>query len=155
LSSRVAFAWKPSRANAARATKRRVSITPTVNVVGILSIFAALLFLMLGDTVPEHMLSVPVNIPVASNAIAQPGAAREDAIKIAVARDGHVFFGRTEIESRDISARIWESIRAGSEIKVYLSADRRAATRDVNGVIDEIHRAGVRDLVILANKRSD
>jgi biopolymer transport protein ExbD len=151
LSSRVAFAWKPSRANAARAAKRHGLMSPQINLVGLGSVFVVILFLLLvhraffGD-LPRYA----VNQIVAKFATPQPGALREDAISVTVTRDGHLFVRGHPILIQDLSTEIWQSLREGSERRVYLYTDPRASMQDVNQVIDGIHRAGIRDLVIMA-----
>jgi biopolymer transport protein TolR len=155
-SPRVAIAWKPSRANAARTAKRRSALRPEFNIYGLAAILIVILILLMSPRMVEiDTNQLPINIPTLSNPAPQPGALREDAIEIGVSRDGHYFFGKSEIEAQEIPARIWESIRGGSEIKVYLRADARARDGDVNQVIDEVRRAGIKDLVILTNKRSN
>lgn len=151
MSSRAVFAWKPSRANAARAAKRHGLVSPQINLVGLSSVFVVILFLLsvhrafFGD-LPLYA----VDQMVARSATLQPGALREDAILVFVTRDGHVFVRGHEVSAQELSAGIWQSIREVSEIKVYLYTDPRAGMQDVNPVIDEIHRAGIRDVVLMA-----
>jgi biopolymer transport protein ExbD len=153
LSSRVAFAWKPSRANIARAEKRRSALAPQFNLYGLAAIMVVILFIFMSPSLTViDPKGLPVNMPTVAHPTPQPGALREDAMVIGVTRDGHYFFRETEIEAQEIPARIWESIRAGSEIKVYLRADARARTAAVNRAIDGIHQAGIRDLVILTER---
>jgi biopolymer transport protein ExbD len=152
LSSRIPLTWTPSHANAARAAKRRPTTKPRFDLYAMVSVFVALFFLLISQQ-PSHV-DLPrfvADLPHAFKATPQPGALREDAITVSVTRDGQVFFRNEEIDPAQLSARIWESIRGGAPIKVYLSADARARTGDVNAVIEQIQRAGIKDVVILAN----
>ena len=72
-----------------------------------------------------------------------PGALREDAMLISVTRDGNIFFGTHRIRSSDLPASIRESVRRGSERKVYLKVDARAKYGDAAAVIDEIRLVGI------------
>jgi len=116
------------------------------------SVLVVLMFLLTSPFLTVIDRKGIVNLPKASAATSQPGALREDAITVSVTRDGHVFYRDLEVERSELPARIWESIRGGAPIKVYVRADARARAGDVNRAIDEIQRAGIRDLVIVAEK---
>jgi biopolymer transport protein ExbD len=143
--------WAPSKAAALRAAKRKPSIYPAINLMPFVGVFLVLLFIfMLISSSPSH--GVSVDLPSARTAKLQPGAVREDAIRIAVARDGRCFFRSTTAEPEDLPDLIRAAIRDGSERRVYLLADSRATNRSVEIVVDQIRLAGIANIVILANK---
>jgi len=145
-------AWSPSRANAARAAKRRRSPVPRIEVVGLAGLFLALVFFLIGDPTPRHSKAT-ASLPLATTASPQPSALREDAIRLTVTRDGYLFFRDQEVETDELPGLIQDSLRHGSEKKVFLLADSHAKTGDVNAIVDLIRRAGVSDVVILAGRR--
>ena len=118
---------------------------------GVAAVFMAILFLLMAPHLMVADLPLYTAREVFANSAApQPGALREDAISILITRDGRVFFRGQEIDTQQLPASIWESIRGGSEIRVYLYVDLRTKMYDVNKVVEGIHRAGIRDLVLMA-----
>jgi biopolymer transport protein TolR len=146
--------WSPSKAAALRAAKRRPSVYPAIDLMPFLGVFLVLLFIFMSITQPSHGSNPPVNLPKAQSATLQPGAIREDAIRIAVSRDGRCFFDSSQAEPGELPNLIRTAMRSGSERKVYLLADSRAKNGDVEIVVDQIRLSGITDVVILTNKPS-
>ncbi len=144
--------WSPSKAAGLRAAQRRSSVYPAIDLMPFLSVFLVLLFIFLSITQPLDLPVSAVDLPTAQSATLQPGAIREDAIRIAVARDGRCFFDLAAAEPGDLPNLIRTAMRGGSERAVYLLADSRARNRDVEIVLDEIRLSGITRVVILANK---
>jgi biopolymer transport protein ExbD len=144
--------WAPSKAAALRAAKRRPSVYPAIDLMPFVGVFFVLLIIFM--LIPTSHGGVSVDLPKARNAKLQPGAVREDAIRIAVARDGHCFFRSTTAEPEALPDLIRTAIRDGSERKVYLSADSRARNGSVEVIVDQIRLAGITRIAILANKPS-
>jgi biopolymer transport protein TolR len=143
--------WSPSQAAALRAAERRPSVYPTFDLMPFVGVFMVLLFIFM-LTPPSHGGLSPVDLTKAKTATLQPGAIREDAIRIVLARDGRCFFRFTTAKPEDLPNLIRTAIRAGSERKVYLFADSRAKNGSVEVIVDQIRRAGIINVVILANK---
>jgi len=141
--------WSPSKAAALRAAKRRPSVYPTIDLMPFLGVFLVLLFMFMCIPFPHG--GSPVDLPTARSATLQPGARREDAIRIAVTRDGSCYFGRAKAAPQELPNLIQTAIRGGSERKVYLLADGRARNGDVATVVDQIRLSGITKIVILAN----
>jgi biopolymer transport protein TolR len=145
--------WSPSKAAALRAAKRRPSVYPTIDLMPFLGVFLVLLFIFMCIPSPFHGHS-PLDLPRARSATSQPGALHEDAIRIAVTRDGSRYFGPNKAEPGELPNLIRTALRGGSERKVYLLADGRARNGDVEIVVDQIRLAGITNFVVLANKPS-
>ena len=144
--------WSPSKAAALRAAKRRPSIYPAIDLMPFVGVFFVLLIIFM--LVPPSHGWLSVDLPSARTAKLQPGAIREDAMRIAVARDGHCYFRSTTAAPEGLPDLIRAAIRDGSERKVYLSADTRARNISVEIVVDQIRLAGITHIAILANKPS-
>src|SRR5271156_92893 len=142
--------WSPSRAAALRAAKRRPSVYPAIDLMPFVGVFLVLLIMFMLIPTSHHGLSP--DLPKARNATLEPGAVREDAILIAVARDGRCYFGSTTAKPGELPDLIRTAIRDGSERKVYLSADSRARNGSVEIVIDQIRLARITNIAILSNK---
>jgi biopolymer transport protein TolR len=146
--------WSPSKAAALRAAERRPSVYPAIDLMPFVGVFLVLLFIFMCITPPGHDDGVTLNPPKARSVTLQPGAVREDAIRVAVTRDGRCFFGSAVAEPGELPNLIRTAIRDGSERKVYLSADTRTKNGGVKTVLDQIRLAGIINVVILANKAS-
>ena len=113
-----------------------------------------LILLIIFMTAPSHPHGPrPVDFAITHHATPMPGAVREDAILVAVARDGNIFFGSNNVRDSDLPALIRESVRRGSERKVYLKVDARAKYADAALVIDQVRLAGIQNVGIITEQR--
>jgi len=71
-----------------------------------------------------------------------------------VARDGRIFYRNTVIAVDELSDRIRESIKNGADRKLYIRADACARYGDIQRVLDEISKTGIRDVCFIAEKVS-
>jgi biopolymer transport protein ExbD/biopolymer transport protein TolR len=119
-----------------------------------LSVELALLmiFMVVPSDHPHHPLGVDLS-PV-DHPMPMPGAIREDAMIISVARDGNIFLGAQQVRLSQLPPRLLEALRQGSERKIYLKVDARAKFSDAAGVIDQIRLAGIQDVGIITEQRS-
>jgi len=81
-----------------------------------------------------------------------PRAVREDALSVAVTRDGKIYFRNVPISAKNLPDRIREGLKNGAEKKVYLRADARARYGDVKQALIEIRQAGIDNVCFLAEK---
>lgn len=98
---------------------------------------------------------VSVDLPKVFRPVSMPGANREDAIRVAVTRDGVVFFGSERvIDLADLQGKIRANFRDRAvERKVYIMADARARWGTVKLVLHEVHDAGIVRVAFLAEQR--
>jgi biopolymer transport protein TolR len=82
-----------------------------------------------------------------------PRADREDAMIVTVARDDKVFFRGERIRPDQLPTRIRESVKHGSENKVYIGADGRAKYSWVAEVLDGVRSAGVEKIGLLVYQK--
>jgi biopolymer transport protein TolR len=147
--------WSPSKVAKERIAKRRAGAGAIVNVAPLAAIMFVLLFIMMGDKmVVIDSKSTPVDLPVTTHADSQPGAQRDDAILVTVARDGGVFLNHVKVDLSDLPEQIRDKLTGGLPTKVYLSGDARAKYRDIQAVVAKIQEAGITDMVILTEKSS-
>ena len=136
----------------ARRVKRRPSrFLNGIDVWAFLSVEIALLMILMTNAPPFHHWAV--DYAYANNAIPQPGARREDAINIAISRDGNVFLDDKQVRLEDLKGQIQTSIRNGAEDKVYFKVDARCMYRDVARVVDELRAANIRKIAFITNQR--
>lgn len=142
--------WSPSQVAKVRIARRKSAVSADINLVGLLSVSISLLFFLMVLRPPR--VGILADLPVAKTADLQPHAVREDAIRIMVARDGRVFFRNAPVASEELPGLIRAALQEGAEEEVYLAVDSRAKNGDVKPVIDQMRLAGIRSVVILANK---
>lgn len=120
-----------------------------IDVTGFLSIQVALLAAFMAaaafDVHPR-----PVDLFKAHHSIPMAKADREDALIIAVMRDGKVYFDTVPIRSADeLCAQLQDRMRNGSQRRVYIRADLRARYRNVAEVLDQVHQAGIENVAFI------
>ena len=141
--------WSPSQAIADRAVKRRSVFYLNINLVAFLSVQVALLAVFLVLTAPDTHDGAPVDFPSAQNATRQPRALREDAIRVAVTRDGKTYFDSEVVSPEELPGLIRAAVGKGSDKTVYLLADQRARYEDVKTAVDQVRRSGIQNVVVL------
>jgi biopolymer transport protein ExbD/biopolymer transport protein TolR len=123
-----------------------INVTPMVDVMLVLLIIFMVITPMLqkGVTVDLAKVNTPVQMPDAD---------KEDALIVAVMRDGSVFFGNDKIASDQLTNKIKDRIANRVDKRVYLRADARAKYKSVVDVVDNVRAAGVDDLGLLTDQR--
>jgi biopolymer transport protein ExbD len=141
--------WSPSKAAARRAAKRQSQYYSGIDLTAFVSIELALLLMLIPLTPPFHSRE-PVDLPRARNTLSEPGANRDDMMRVTVTRAGNTYFGTSRIAASELHGRLRAQVQNGSEPKVYLYVDERAKNGDVEPVIDEIQLAGIMNIAIIA-----
>jgi biopolymer transport protein ExbD/biopolymer transport protein TolR len=101
---------------------------------------------------PMLQKGVSVDMAKVNNARDLQDADRDDAIIIAVARDGKLYLGTTQIELGDITTRVKDLIANRLDKTVFVRSDSRAKYGDVVKAVDEVRSAGVDHLGLLTEK---
>ena len=102
-----------------------------------------LIVIMLVEGITPHHSGFPTDLAKARHVVAMPNAKREDAIRIAVTRDGGIYFGHIETRVADLPDQIRQKVRDGSERRAYLRVDARTQYGDVKTVLDAIRGGGI------------
>jgi len=93
-----------------------------------------------------------VDMATVSNARDMKDADKDDAVVVAVTRDGTLFLGNNKITKEEITAQVKDRIANKLDKTVYVKSDSRAKYGDVVAVVDEIRSAGVDQLGLLTEK---
>jgi biopolymer transport protein ExbD/biopolymer transport protein TolR len=93
----------------------------------------------------------PVVMVKAKNPIAMKDADKEDAILVAVTRNGEVFLspGNKRISVEDLAGKVRDLQTNKLDKTVYVKADMRANYGKVEDVVDNLRAAGVDQLGLL------
>jgi biopolymer transport protein ExbD len=121
------------------------------NVIPMADIMLVLLIIFMVVT-PMLQKTHQVDLAPVNNPRDMKEADRDDAIVVAVTRDGSLYMGNTKIKKEDITGQIKDQIANKLDKTVYVKSDARAKYGDVVAVVDEIRSAGVDQLGLLTEK---
>ena len=94
-----------------------------------------------------------VDMARVNNPEKMPDADKEDALLIAVMRDGKVFFGKDPIAVADLTDKIRDRLANRTDKRVFIKADARAKFGNVVEVVDNVRSAGVDQLGLLTEQK--
>lgn len=121
------------------------------NVIPMADIMLVLLIIFMVVT-PMLQKTLPVDMARVNNAHEMKDADKDDAIIVAVTRDGTIYLKNTKVLKDDITGQIKDMISARLDKTVYVKSDARAKYGDVVAVVDEIRSAGVDQLGLLTEQ---
>jgi biopolymer transport protein ExbD len=121
------------------------------NVIPMADIMLVLLIIFMVVT-PMLQKTHQVDMASVNNAQDMKDADKDDAIVVAVTRDGSLFLGNNKIAKEEITGQIKDRIANKLDKRVYVKSDARAKYGDVVAVVDEIRSAGVDQLGLLTEK---
>ncbi len=122
-----------------------INVTPMVDVMLVLLIIFMVVTPMLQKNFSVDMARV-------ENPRNMQDADKEDAVVIAVTRDGKLYLGSTPIRLDEITTKVKDRISGKLDKTVYIKSDARAKYGDVVAVVDSIRAAGVDSLGLLAER---
>jgi len=123
-----------------------INVTPMVDVMLVLLIIFMVITPMLNN-------KVNVTLPTANAAIIMDNANKEDAVIVAVTRDGRIFLGGDQITLDDLGPKISAKLENKTDKEVFLRADIRANYGKVMDAVDGIRSAGVSELGLITEQR--
>jgi biopolymer transport protein ExbD/biopolymer transport protein TolR len=122
-----------------------INVTPLVDVMLVLLIIFMVITPMLQKGVSVDMARVNNPRPMAS-------ADKEDAVLLAITRDGKVFLGSDSITMDKITGEVKDRVADKLDKTVFVKSDARAKYGDVVSVVDAVRAAGVDSLGLLTEK---
>ena len=123
-----------------------INVTPMVDVMLVLLIIFMVITPMLQNKVAVDMAKV-------DNPTAMPDADKEDAIVVAITRDGNVFLGQNKTAVSELGALVREKLADKPGKTIYIRADARAQYRAVEDAIDAVRTAGVEEVGMLTEQQ--
>jgi len=121
------------------------------NVIPMADIMLVLLIIFMVVT-PMLQKGVTVDLAPASDPRDMQDADKDDAVIVAVTRDGTLYLGNQKIAKDQITGEIKDRIANKLDKTVYVKSDARAKYGDVVGAVDEIRSAGVDSLGLLTER---
>ncbi len=129
-----------------RKVNSNINVTPMVDVMLVLLIIFMVITPMLQN-------KVAIDLAKADNATAMPDADKEDAVVIAVTRDGAIYLGQNRVDPSQLGSQVRDKLEDKTDKTVYFRADARAQFKVVEDAIDDVRTAGVEDAVLLTQRR--
>jgi len=127
-------------------------INSNINVTPMVDVMLVLLIIFMVIT-PMLQKGVSVDLARTNNPLPMPDAEKEDAITVAVMRDGSVFFDTEKVAADQLSQKVRDRIANKADKRVYIKADARAKYGVVVDVVDNVRSAGVDQLGLLTEQR--
>jgi biopolymer transport protein ExbD len=124
------------------------------NVIPMADIMLVLLIIFMVIT-PMLQKDISVDMARVNNSRDMKDADKDDAVVVAVTRDGKIYLGNTPMNKEDITGQIKDRIAARLDKTVYVKSDARAKYGDVVALVDEIRSAGVDQLGLLTEKNKE
>ncbi|MDE0165276.1 MAG: biopolymer transporter ExbD [Bryobacterales bacterium] len=122
-----------------------INVTPMVDVMLVLLIIFMVITPMLSK-------GVSVDLVRTRNHIAMDEADQEDAILIAVTREGSVFLGRSRIEANLLKNEVEDILTTRIDKTVYVKSDARSRYERVVEVVNILRSAGCDQVGLLTEK---
>jgi biopolymer transport protein ExbD/biopolymer transport protein TolR len=123
-----------------------INVTPMVDVMLVL-----LIIFMVVTPMLQH--GQTVDLAKVNNPMPLPDADKEDALLVAVMRDGRVFFGNDLIQPDQLTNKIKDRLINRTDKRVFVKADARAKFGSVVEVVDNVRSAGVDELGLLTDQK--
>jgi len=121
------------------------------NVIPFADIMLVMLIIFMVIT-PMLSKGVSVDMVMTNNPVAMNDADREDAVLLAVTRDGKVFLGSSQVEPSELPQLVQDALSGRQDMTVYLKGDARATYERVVEVVDNVRSAGVDNIGLLTEK---
>lgn len=131
--------------------KELTEVSSEPNVVPMADIMLVLLIIFMVVT-PMLQKGTSVDLAITNNARNMTDADKEDAILVAVTRDGKVFLGTDQVGT-GLTEQIQELISVKVDKTVYIKSDARTRYEQVVSVIEQVRAAGVDQLGLITERR--
>jgi len=122
-----------------------INVTPMVDVMLVMLIIFMVITPMLSK-------GVSVDLVKTKNPIAMQNADKEDAVVVAVTRDGRTYLGSNVMPADQLPQKVKDLLTNKLDKTVYVKSDARARYERVVEVIDNLRAAGVDQLGLLTEQ---
>ncbi len=127
-------------------------VNSNINVTPMVDVMLVLLIIFMVVT-PMLQKGVSVDMAKVNNPEKMADADKEDALLIAVSKDGKVYFGKDQIQPADLTQKVKDRLTSRTDKTVYIKADARAKYSYVVEVVDNVRAAGVDKVGLLTDQK--
>jgi len=103
-------------------------------------------------TAPLIQEGITVNLPKANNPLDAPEADREDAVMIALTREGRTYFNKSPINDNELATKLADYFAKKSEKWVFIKSDQAVPYGKVVEAVNSCRAAGIERLGLMAEK---
>jgi len=125
-----------------------INVTPMVDVMLVLLI----IFMVI---TPMLQKGVSVDLAKVNNPMQMPDADKEDALVVAIMKDGKVYLGNDQLAVDQLTGKVKDRLANRVDKRVFIRADARAHFGSVVQVVDNVRAAGVDELGLLTDQRKN
>jgi biopolymer transport protein ExbD/biopolymer transport protein TolR len=126
-------------------------VNSNINVTPMVDVMLVLLIIFMVIT-PMLQKGVSVDLAKTNNPIEMQAADKEDALVVAIQKDGKVFFGTDPTDPDQLTNKIKDRIANRVDKTVYIRSDARTKYGRVVEVVDNVRAAGVDQLGLLTEQ---
>ncbi len=128
-------------------------VNSDINVTPMVDVMLVLLIIFMVVT-PMLQKGVTVDLAKVNNPAQMPDADKDDALVVAIMKDGKVFFGTEQTTVDQLTNKVKDKLATKNQDKrVYIRADARARFGAVVEVVDNVRAAGVDELGLLTDQK--
>lgn len=121
------------------------NVIPMADIMLVLLIIFMVITPMLSKGVSVDMVHVP-------NPADMPNADKDDAVIVAVTRDGRIYLGNDAVGLDALSDKVKDKVANRLDKTVFVRSDARAKFGQVKAAVDEIRSAGVDNIGLLTQR---
>jgi len=132
----------------------RGEVTSEINVTPMADVMLVLLIIFMVVT-PMLQKGVSVELAKTKNPVDMKEADRDDAVLVAITRDGKFYLGQDKVEIDNLAAKVTDILTGKLDKTVFVKSDLRAKYGDVVQVVDSIRNAGVDKVGLLTERLDD
>ena len=129
-------------------------IQSEINVTPMADVMLVLLIIFMVVT-PMLQKGVSVELAQTNNPIEMEAADAEDAVLVAVTRDGKYFLAKDPVILAELPALVLDMLQGRLDKTVYVKSDFRARYGDVVALVDSVRAAGVDKIGLLTERLDD
>ncbi len=136
--------------------KKTSDVVSEINVTPMVDVMLVLLIIFMVIT-PMLSKGQSVDLVRTKNPIAMQAADKEDAVMVAITRDGKVFLspGNSQLPPDQLAPKVKDLLANKLDKTVYIKSDSRARYERVMDVVDNLRAAGVDQLGLLTEPVKD
>jgi biopolymer transport protein ExbD/biopolymer transport protein TolR len=133
--------------------KKAPPVVSDINVTPMVDVMLVLLIIFMVIT-PMLSKGVSVDLVRTKNPVAMQAADKEDAVLIAITRDGKVYLspGNQQMPADQLGPKVKDLLSNKLDKTVYLKSDSRARYEKVMDVVDNVRTAGVDQIGLLTEQ---
>jgi biopolymer transport protein ExbD/biopolymer transport protein TolR len=133
--------------------KKAPDVVSDINVTPMVDVMLVLLIIFMVIT-PMLSKGVSVDMAKTKNPIAMQAADKEDAVLVAITRDGKVYLspGNAQTTADQLPGKVKDLLTNKLDKTVYIKSDARARYEKVEDVVDNLRTAGVDQIGLLTEQ---